>query len=452
MARDLVISVGPGEIRAGVFEDGRAVDLRIERDERESLVGAVFLGRVVRLVPALPGAFVELGTDRPAFLPGARSLTEGAAVIVQIAKDAFDDKAPEVTTMLELPGDYVAWTPHRPGVSVSRQIPAAKRALLSALAEPLIREGEGAVLRSTAMAATARDIEAEIDDLRRRYADLRRAARTAEPPARLDEAEGPLDRLVSTLGRAAARILIDDRAGFARLRRDKAGGLGRSELVGPGAEPIEALDRAIDQALAPLVALPDGGRLWIETGTAFTAADVDLGSGSGRRAAEDEIRRVNLTAAEALGCELRLRNIGGAVVVDFISMASRRHRQDVEAVLAAAVADDPAGIELHGWTRLGHFELTRRRTCPSLADVMLEPLGSTRAKSAATVGFEVLRAFTRAPFAAGGLAVRVHPSIEGLLRGRLSRHLAAAQDRAGQKLQLRSDPSRAPDVFDLGPA
>ena len=380
MTRELVISVGPGECLGVLFEDGEPVELAVERDDRPSQVGAVYLGRVQRIAPALGGAFVDIGTDRPAFLPKAKGLTDGARIVVQVVKDAFDDKGPEVRAAIELHGQHAAHAEGR--------------------------------------------------------------------PRRLDRIRGPLESLLTAYGAGAERVLIDDRATVAQARQIAEGRL--AEYAAPDGEPVMRLEEAFSAALANIVALPGGGRLQIEPGTAFTSVDVDLGGlAAGRRPAADSIRQVNLAAAETLAKELRRRGIGGAVVVDFVSMTRRGDRRDVEAALAAGVAGDPAGVQLHGWTRLGHFELTRRRIRPSLADVMIEPAGDRLAKSALTIGLEVLRAFARHAFAPAGLAVSLNQLVSTALAGLLSRHVQAAEAQTSQRLMLLPDPARPLESFEI---
>ena len=156
--RRLIVERRPGEARAILLEDEFPVELRVERDTDGSLVGALFWGRIVRVVPSLPGSFVELGLDRPAFLPGDKlpggvSPVEGASLIVQVTKDAREDKAPEITAAPSMPGRLAVWTPARAGISVSRQIAPAERARLSTLLAELIQPGEGIVVRSHAAGA-----------------------------------------------------------------------------------------------------------------------------------------------------------------------------------------------------------------------------------------------------------------------------------------------------------
>ena len=446
----LMVSAGPGEWRAGLFHDGEAVELMIEREQRQSLVGAVFLARIIRVLPALRGAFLDIGQDQPAFLPDARRLAEGTAALVQVRKDAFEDKAPEVSTAIELAGRYCVWTPYRPGIAASRQLAREHRSALTEALAPLIHDAEGVLLRSEAETAGIEAMQAEIEALRGTYAAIRRAARKAQAPARLDAAPTPLDRLILPRLGEIALVVIDDRASPARIKARF--GLAAS-FVEPRSPELAALDESFATALAPVVMLPEGGRLRFGRTAAFITIDVDLGGAAATGGeAGAAIRRMNLAAARRLVRELRLRNIGGAVVVDFISMAERRHRQEVEAAMAAEAADDPAGIEFHGWTRLDHFELTRRRIRPSLADLMLEPAGDRQCKTAATVGIELLRAFRQLPYAAGGYVARVEPDVARALDGELGEALAAAKAGASLDIRIEAEPGRFRESFDIAPA
>ncbi|HLY56890.1 MAG TPA: ribonuclease E/G [Stellaceae bacterium] len=448
MTRELIISVGPGECRGGLFEDGEAVELAVERDDRPSQVGAIYMGRVQRVTPALAGAFVDIGTERPAFLAKGKGLAEGARIVVQVVKDAFDDKGPEVRAAIELQGRHAVWTPHRPGLAVSRRLSPARRARISEVLAPFVQENEGVVIRSESGDAAIDSLREDIVRLRGEYGEIERAMRSDGRPRRLDRLRGPLEALLSVYGPAGGRLLIDDRAAVAQARQIADGW--PAEYTSPDEEPIMRLEEAFSGALANTVALPGGARLRMEPGPAFTSIDVDLGGmAGGRQPAAEAIRRVNLAAAETLARELRRRGVGGAVVVDFVSMTRRGDRQDVETALATGVAADPAGVQLHGWTRLGHFELTRRRVRPSLADMLLEQAGDRRAKSALTIGLEVLRGFARHAYAPAGLAVSLHPSVAAALAGPLSHHVDAAESRTGQRLTLLPDAAHSLESFEI---
>jgi Rne/Rng family ribonuclease len=451
MSRTLIISAIPGELRAGLFEDDRAIDLVLEREDRASLLGMIFRGRILKILPSLPGAFVEIGLSRPAFLPGTIDQTEGAAITVQIVKDAFDDKAPEVTAALSLHGELSVWTPQRPGVSVSRQILPAERARLSHIVVPMLRDGEGIVLRSHAVGAAPARLGVEIARLRALYGALKAQARTGTVPMRLDTGATGLNRVIDLLAPEAQFIIVDQRETFGAARQHLKDGQDRVELdMAPGFGNRTGLDEAFDGALAAEVSLPDGARLWFDRTHACTTIDVDLGEAAGGRGkAADTIRRVNLAAASEIARQIRLRMIGGAIVIDFVGMTDRRHRQDVEASLAAAVAGDPAGVDLHGWTRIGHFELTRRRTRPALADLMLVSDSLRPRKTAATIGFEVLRALAGQKFQPSGLTAHLHPAVAAALSTALRPHLTAIEDRLGQKVRLAEATERDVESFDI---
>lgn len=451
MSRVLALSVAPGEVRGALIEDGVPVELLLERDGQGSLVGAVFLGRVARLAPSLPGAFIELGLARPAFLPGGSLLVEGQSLPVRVTKDGFADKGPEVTAGLEFEGRFAVWTPSRGGSAVSRRIAAAERARLSALLAGLVRPGEGVVLRSHAGGVSAEDLAADLGRLRQSHAALLHRAETAKAPCRLDPVQDALARIAAGLGPAIERVVVDDAAAFARLR---AVTTCLVELDGaPDFAERSGLGEAFDRALAVRLPLEGGGDVAIEETTAFTAIDVNLGTAAGGRGrAAEAILAVNLAAAALIARQLRLRNIGGAIVVDFISMTARAHRQAVEAALVRAVDGDHQPVQVLGWTRLGHLELTRRRGAASIGERMLVPLGGRRAKSAETVALELLRRLGGGAFRPGRLVLHVHDGVAALLSGGLADALAAAGAGAGRAVSVVAETGRDPETFDIAEA
>jgi len=456
--RVLALSVAPGEVRGVLLEDGRAVELRLERDATASLVGATFFGRIARVVPSLPGAFVELGHGRPAFLPGetlpgGAALVEGAGLLVQVTKDLYADKAPEVTAAPDFQGRFAVWTPFRPGIAVSRQVAPAERARLSEILATLLQPGEGVVLRSHAAHARAEDIAADLDRLRREHAALLQSAAASTSPRRLDAAEDAIARIAGSLAAGIDRILIDDRVSVTRLRR----GCAEPERVEfdpePGFAERHGVTEAFEQALAQRLVLEGGGDITIEDTLAFTAIDVNLGAAAGKRGrAAAAILAVNLAAADAIARQLRLRNIGGAVVVDFISMAGRDQRRAVEAAFAEAASGDPMPIEILGWTRLGHLELTRKRGAAAIADRMLGPGGARRAKSPMTVALEALRALAGGTHRPGRLELRVGGSVAAELEGKLATAFETAIARAGRPVTVILESWRDPETFDIGGA
>jgi Rne/Rng family ribonuclease len=449
VTRELVLSVAPGEVRGAVFEDDVAVDLVLQREAGTSLVGGCFFARVQRVVPSLPGAFLDLGRGQAAFLPGATSLVEGAGLVVRIVKDGFAEKRPEVSAALEFEGRLAIWTPSRPGIAVSRRLPPAERARLSDLAGPLLLPGEGAVLRSQAAGAGTAAILADFTRLRDEQAAILARAAAATQPGRLDAVPDAIDRVAAGIDADVDAIVIDDRAGLVRLRRalpepDRVTFDGAADFA-----ERRGLAQAFDEALVPRLALAGGGTIVIEQIEAFTAIDVNLASAAPDARAAEAILAVNCAAAAAVARQLRLRSIGGAVVVDFISMASREHRRAVETALADAVRRDPVSVELHGWTRLGHFEVTRKRGTASIADRLLSPGPGWRAKTPTTVALEALRALVLGTVRPGRIELRVHDRVAAELGGALAPALAAASVRAGRAVVVAGKAGRDPETFDI---
>jgi Rne/Rng family ribonuclease len=242
-------------------------------------------------------------------------------------------------------------------------------------------------------------------------------------------------------------IILDDRTAFAALKHEFGD---RLVLEAAGAFERHGLADVFEDALTPSLVLAGGGEVVIEGGLAGTLIDVNMGSAaSGRGKAADAVRRLNLEAAAAIARALRLRNIAGAILIDFVTMQNRDHRREVEGALAAAAAGDPMGLEIHGWTRLGHLEATRRRSLASLADLMLAPAGTRRAKTARTVALELLAALASTAYAPGRIELTLHPTVAAELKGPLAKALETAALGAGRPIALKLDGTRDPESFDI---
>jgi Rne/Rng family ribonuclease len=456
----LALAVAPGEVRGVLLEDGVPVELLVERDVEASLIGGFYSARIARVAPALSGAFLDLGQGLTAFLPGAalpggEAFVEGAGLTVKIVKDGFAHKAPEATAALEFVGRYVALTPWRPGIGVSRRLHSAERARLCEVLRPLLAPGEGAVLRSRAAIADDDAIAADLDAMRAAQAAILQKAAAATAPGRLDDPPDAIDRLAIGLDIEGGpeRIVVDDRLCLARLRRVLPDP-DRVEFDGaPDFALRHGLTEAFEQALAPRLSLAGGGEIVIEATEAFTAIDVNLAAAGGRRGhAGDAILAVNCAAAAAIARQLRLRAIGGAVVIDFITMGSREHRRLVDAAFMDAAAPDPVAVERHGWTGLGHMEATRRRVTASIADRLLAPGTPRRAKSALTVALELLRALATGILPPGRVELRVSAGVAAELRGRLAAAFEQAAARAGRQVAVAVETGRDPETFDIAAA
>jgi ribonuclease G len=364
--RELLIASGPGEWRAAWVEDGVPTELHVERGDIHP-AGSIHLGRVVRLATALDAALVDVGEERPGFLPVRGDPPhEGARVLVRVRRET--------------------------------------------------QRGKGALL------------SARIADTDRPAAD----SDAVDPPARLYPAPGFAGSLKLRVPGCPGRVLVNDPGPLRELRQE----FPEAEIVQSSLDdwPLD-LDALFENALAPTVPLPDGGTIHIDEGRASVLIDVDTGSPE-RGSAERSARRANLAAARMIAYQLRLRQLGGGIVIDFAALDAPRERERVRQAVAAALAGDPAMPQLLGWTRLGHLEIVRPRRFRSLSETMLMPPG--RSKNAATLAFEALRllaAETRANPAANW-RLAVVPAIEAALLGPAAEALAALERRLGRRITV----------------
>jgi ribonuclease G len=392
VTRRLILAVSPGEIWGALEEAGEFVELRLARGGARGLLGEIYLGRVVALRPELPAALVDIGLARPGFLS---------------AEDAVPGRG--IAALGE--GDAVI-------VEIVKEARADKSAGLS------LRPRAGLL-----------------------WEEARAAAKEQRPPARL-AALSPVAMLIEQFGAPAFdAIVIDDRGALAEARRWLAQHHPElADRLAFGAE-AEAIAAAIEEALAPRVPLAGGGALVIEPTAAAVMIDVDSGA-----APQDA---VNLAAAQAAARHIRLRNLAGPIVIDFIPTRRRGARERIRAVLAAALAADSARPDVLGWTRLGHLEIVRPRRQAPLHEILFEHApGAGRAKTAATVAYEALGAAARMADATAGraLALAVHPEVAAMLEeGEAGEARRALEGRLGRPLAVVAEPARPREAFDIRP-
>jgi ribonuclease G len=382
LRRDLLIAAGPGEWRAAWLEDGAAVELAIERGDSPP-AGSIHLGRVVRLVGGLDAALVDIGAERPGFLPFREPLNEGGRVIVEVRREA--------------------------------------------------QRGKGALLTT-------------------RIADERRATIAApaarlEPPTQLDPPPGFAAALARRLPGIPEHIVTDDPMTPPELRGAFAG----VEIVHAAAAdwPLD-IDAVFDAALSPSVGLPGGARLHVAETETAVLIDIDTGSPESGSFVQTTAA-ANLAAVAEIARQIRLRQLGGGIIIDFAALEGRGPRERVRQAMAGALAGDPAQPQVLGWTRLGHLELVRPRRQRSLGAVMLDP--QTGQKSPVALAFECLRAIGREargrPAADWRLVVR--PDVAAALRGPAATALRSVEDRLARRLAIETVPASEGRPFDIVP-
>jgi len=367
--------------RAAVLTDGRLTDLYIDHAGRPSLLGAVFLGRVERIATGLDAAFVDLGSGMSGLLSATDArgpkgrverigtlLRTGQPVLVQVKADAVGAKGPTLTMDVTLPGRFLVHAPMARGVAVSKRLGTgpARAELLRRLGDVLV--GEGWIARAGAATATPDQLAAEADSLRLAWRAIADSLH-GPAPARLRAGPDAPTRALIEHGSAAPAITVEGKDLLRALVRwcedmapDLAGRIAPYEGT-PGLFEMRDLDQRIADLVGRRVALSGGGSLVIERTEALTVVDVNAGE---RGNALD----VNLEAAAEIARQLRLRNVGGIVVVDFVNMKGRSEPERVLNALAHAVADDPSQTQVYGMSKLGLVEMTRARRGTALADLL----------------------------------------------------------------------------------
>lgn len=375
----LICHVLPNAFLMALTAGGRLAELKIVRRDRPNHIDSVFLGRLERVMPDLDAAFIDIGIGRSGFLRAADRagsddwLPPGAPLLVQVRNDGEGEgenaKGPRLSMNLAVTGRYLVYHPVGTGVSFSRRIESeSERERLRGHVEGLL-EG-GIVLRTAAAGASLDVLRTDATGIMERWEAIRRQAFDSQPPADLTAhvpgERDPIARALRDHGATLEEVILDDRM-MARNLQDEMDRLGEKIRVRwhNGAMPAFDIDDVagqIDTALADRIALESGIEVLFEPGETLCAIDVDSATAGGRqgRAPRRPIE-VNLEAAPAIAQQLRLRNLAGAVVIDFVTMRSNYDRDKVQAALAEALADDPVPTQLYGFTRLGHFELTRAR-------------------------------------------------------------------------------------------
>ncbi len=478
MSDELLINAIPGEIRAAVISDGMLSELFVERRSRGSLVGNVYLGRVERVLPGMDAAFIDIGIGRSGFmgLEGARIdsggagggngisslLTEGELVTVQVTKDAIGRKGAQLTRRVALPGRHLVYTPLQSRVAVSRQIDEDEKTRLAGIVEGLAGDDDGFIVRTAAAGAEETELRGDAAYLRALWLDIEALRDQSHGPGLLRAELEPLLRLFRDhVDNDIAAIRLDSASGLTAAREFCARFMPELEPrlhLHDGREPIFELhdvEGEIERACRARVALASGAAIVIETTEALCAIDVNSSSYTGRSHLEDTAFAINMEAAAEVVRQIRLRSIGGLIVVDFIHMADDARWAEVVGALEAGFAGDRNHTKVMGRTAANLVEITRRRRRESLAEMTTETCaccaGLGRIVTAETVAFDIMRALGREARAAapGGLVVAACDDVIEVLEEDASRAFTELVATLGRRVRLRRDPDMDEDAFDI---
>jgi ribonuclease G len=482
VSEEILVNVTPQETRVALVENGVLQEVYIERSSSRGIVGNIYKGKVVRILPGMQAAFVEIGLDRTAFLHAAdvlhpqvergsepppinELLREGQEILVQVAKDPLGTKGARLTMYVTLPARYLVYLPSSSRIGVSQKIEddttreRLREAVRNAIGD---EEVGGFILRTMAESATEEELATDIRYLRKAWAAIE-AALPGAPAASMVHEDLPLAlRAMRDLVRGSTEVVrVDSRETFQKARdfvQRFIPETGERIQYYPGERPIfdlYSVEDEIQKALLKKVPLKSGGYLIIDQTEAMTTIDVNTGAYVGRKNLEETLLKTNLEAAQAIARQLRLRNLGGIIIIDFIDMLDEEHKRMVMRALDKAIARDRSKVHITEMSQLGLVELTRKRTRESLEHVLCEPCpicsGRGMIKTARTVCYEIFREILREARQFGGDRYLVLGSqgVIDLLLDEEAEGLAGLQEFIGKPINLQVEPLYHPEQYDV---
>ena len=432
MSEELLLSVTPQETRVAIIINGVLREILIERQRARGLVGNIYRGRVARVLPGMQAAFVDVGLQRSAFLHAANAVPkiddrvsrgvdggavpdikllvrEGDTVVVQVLKDPLGSKGARVTTQLSIASRYLVLLPGSSRVGISQRItqPSERERLTQQVIElsTQLDVKAGFIVRTVADGASVESLKSDLLFLVRSWKVIRERLNSNDVGLLHEDLPLTLRTARDLVTGETTRIRIDDQATVEALREFARDFLPQTSCrieYYSGAQPIFYLfgvEESIQEALATTVQLQSGGTLVLEQTESMTTIDVNTGGYVGRHNLEETLFRTNMEAVSAIARELRLRNIGGIIIVDFIDMEETEHRHDLVRVLTQALHRDGVGVQVADMSDFGLVQIVRKRSRPSLERAMTEACtaceGCGFQKTAQTECYEIFRELTR---------------------------------------------------------
>lgn len=487
MKEEILINVMPREVRAAIVENGVLQEAYFERGSRKGLVSNIYKGSVSRVLPGMQAAFIDVGLERTAFLhasdiwrpiveengqeageiPDIRDLLrEGDQILVQVLKDPLGRKGARLTTRITIPSRFLVYMPDGAGIGVSMRIEdEAERQRLKDTLASFIDDGDtsgGYIVRTAAEGASRDALRADMLFLGKLWEIVRGHARAAESGDLVHKDLPLVLRILrDVVGDAIERIRVDCEHTYQRMRSFADTFVPElSERIESysGGRPIFDIynvEEEIRKSLQRRVHLPSGGYLMIDQTEAMTTIDVNTGAYVGHRNLEETIFRTNLEAAMAIARQLRLRNLGGIIIIDFIDMIEESHRQQVIQALEKSLAEDHAKKQICAVSPLGLVEMTRKRTRESLEHTLCRPCptceGRGYVRTPETVCYEVFREILRQArqFDFQELLVLAHQEVIELMLDEESAALAELEESTGRPIRLQAETLYTQDQYDV---
>ena len=502
----IVVNAAPYETRVATLESGILVDFLLERRDDRNIIGNIYKGRVIRVLPGMQAAFVDIGMEKAGFLyagdfvapqlefsssdsgeeelpeemdihearypqdryipPIEGLIREGQQLLVQVAKEPLGTKGARITSHIALPGRYLVlltWSNH---IGISRRIEdPAERERLHAIVEKIRPEGIGAIVRTASEGGTEADLQADMDYLVRLWETVRRKGETAAPSSLIHRELSLSLRAVRDLFTADTdRIVVDSEEEHGRIRTFASQFFPRiqdSIELYKETQPIYdhyGIEIELARALDKKVWLKSGGTIVIEQTEALTVIDVNTGKYVGRSSLEETTVKINLEAVKEIVYQLRLRNIGGIITIDFIDMKSEENREKVYRALVDALRADMSKTTICKISELGLVEMTRKRVRDSLSRTLSEPCpycsGEGILKSKKTICYEIFRALERqGPLLSGRqVTLFVHPALAEEMFGEHRRFLERLENRFSMKVNITANEKLHLEQYQIEPA
>ncbi|MGB2598904.1 MAG: Rne/Rng family ribonuclease [Candidatus Omnitrophota bacterium] len=489
--REILINVGPAEKRVAILEDGKMVDFFMERESLEHYAGSIYKGRVSSIIPGIEAAFVDIGMAKNGFLHVSDVIDKssvlkeilpeedeatfktapkkgpvkikdilktGEEMMVQVVKEAIGTKGPRLTTYISLPGRYLVLTPHDEGVGVSRRISDKEerkriRAIISKIKFP---EKMGCIVRTVAEKRTEKELQGELRYLMGLWEKVKTRTEKQKAPVTVYEEYGIVLRMIrDVFTEDVKQLVVDSKDEYARIMKFLKSfmpSLRKKVKLYSGRMPLfqkHDLEKRIDEIFERKVSLKSGGNLVIEQTEGLVAIDVNTGSFVGKKSLEETTFKTNMEAAEEVARQLKLRDMGGIIIIDFIDMEIRSHREKVFQQLQHELRDDKARLNLRAISQFGIVEMTRQRMHKSLESTSYVDCpycgGKGKIKSVETIAIEIVRnldrMLDRSEKKHKHISVISHPDIHVAMVSDQARMLSDIQRKYRCKIELKEDRS-----------
>ncbi|MEQ3638700.1 MAG: ribonuclease G [Alteromonas sp.] len=485
MSAELLINVTPSESRVALIENGILQEIHVERHTKKGLVGNIYRGKVSRVLPGMQAAFVDIGLEKAAFLHASdivihteiaeevsashiqkqdiRELVrDGQDIVVQVVKDPIGTKGARLTTDITIPSRYLVFMPSVTHVGVSQRIEEeVERERLKTLVQEFCDENGGFILRTAAEGVGKSELQQDAAFLRRLWDKIQ--SRMKKRKSNVLYEDLPLARRVlrDFVGTELDRIRIDSKLSFQELfqfTKEYVPEMNGKLEYYTGDRPIFDLydvENEAQRALERRVDLKSGGYLIIDQTEAMTTIDINTGAFVGHRNLEETIFNTNTEATQAIARQLRLRNLGGMILIDFIDMIEPDHKRRVLHSLEVATNKDRAKINIHGFTALGLIEMTRKRTRESIEHILCGECpvckGRGTVKTIETICFEIMREIVRVnrAYDADKFVVYASPKVAEALMGEESHMLAELEVFVTKQIKVQTETLYNQDKYDV---